>query len=741
MKKISLFKPLAYLCILILLHACEDMSITPVQDNSKENHQTIRATWGDFPETKTAIQDDGVSVWWTTRESINVFHQGKTGKFTSINAESAATAVFDGTFDTETGVGDTLASDYWAIYPYSDDNGFDGTDLTIKVPNIQYPSEGSFEDKSFPAIAHSTSGDLVFYNVCGGICFTVLSNNVSSVVFKSVNGESLTGKVRVGFDDNGVPIVKELINGSDELTVGGPFTPGKPYYAIALPNVLSKGISASVYYNYYPYQQYTMYTIDKPLTISRSRFGKIETIDGKTLDGLAHAIKGIQKSLVKQYYSRQNIGGYPSFQIAMDCLGEDLVFPATGSGWWTNTGEVKWTANRDPNSYITFYPYMLSYDWISQSNRILDIVDEIEGEALYKDMIKAQALFFRANFYFWLVQLYAERYDHAITNSQSAPPLVLTAKNIQQPLSTVEETYSQIIRDLESAIDMLSDVSNPYLNYSSKSDITLATACGVRARVALAMQDWEAAKRYADAAISASSARLMTQEQYQEGFNDASNPEWMWGFEMAADETLYYYGYMAYMSWNFSSVNIRSCPKCINSKLYDLIPETDVRKGLFDPTGAAWEMPLSSYQRYPYMNRKFAVKDYSSSVADANFMRLGEMYLIAAEAAANMGNDAAAQQYLFDLNTTRDDSYVKSTKTGADLLEEIYTYRRIEFWGEGHRFLDLKRLNRDLDRTGANHDPDVSVTMQVPAGDIRWTFAIPQEAIDANSLIPEGIND
>ena len=103
-------------------------------------------------------------------------------------------------------------------------------------------------------------------------------------------------------------------------------------------------------------------------------------------------------------------------------------------------------------------------------------------------------------------------------------------------------------------------------------------------------------------------------------------------------------------------------------------------------------------------------------------------------------NDAAAQQYLYDLNKTRDDGYQKSTKTGADLLEEIYTYRRIELWGEGHRFLDLKRLNRGLDRNGANHVPAVASVMEVPAGDIRCKFAIPQDEIDANDLIDPTIN-
>ena len=458
------------------------------------------------------------------------------------------------------------------------------------------------------------------------------------------------------------------------------------------------------------------------------------------IDNLEAALNGIHKSMVAQYLSRQNIGGYPSFQIAMDCLGEDLVFPAAGNGWWTNTGEVKWTATRNPDAYLTYYPWYLCYKWIGNANMILAYVDECAGPDGQKNMLKGQALTYRANSYFWLAQLYGDRYEKGGANSGLCVPIVTDPSEPKQPLSTLADVYAQIISDLETAIPLLSDKSNAYLSYTSKTDITGATAAGIRARVALVMQDWANAQKYADMAIGSGSAKLMNQEQYCDGFNDASNPEWMWGFEMIADQTLYFYGFMAYMSWNFNSSNIRSAPKCINSKLYDQIPETDIRKTLFDPTGKAWTMPTKSFKTFPYMNRKFAVVDYTSSVADANFMRLGEMYLIAAEGAAKSGNEAAAQQYLYDLNKTRDDGYVKSTKTGADLLEEIYTYRRIELWGEGHRFLDLKRLNMALDRTGANHVPAVASVMEVPADDIRWKFAIPQDEIDANDLIDPNIN-
>ncbi|MBR6269334.1 MAG: RagB/SusD family nutrient uptake outer membrane protein [Bacteroidales bacterium] len=459
-----------------------------------------------------------------------------------------------------------------------------------------------------------------------------------------------------------------------------------------------------------------------------------------TVDNAEACLNGMHKAMVSQYFSRQNIGGIPSFQIAMDCLGEDLVFPVKGNGWWTNTGEYTWSSVRNADDWTTYFPFTISYRQIANANRILDKIDNIEGDATQKNYIKGECLAYRAYFYFWLVQLYADRYDAAKAASTPAVPLVLSSDSdkLMQPISNLDKVYEQICKDLEDAIPLLGTTT-----FTSKCDITAATAMGIRARVALVMKDWAKAKEYADKAIAAASTygyKLMNETQYKDGFNDASNPEWMWGFQMIDDQTLYFYGFMAYMSWNFNSSNIRACPKCINSKLYDKIPDTDVRKGLFDPTGKAWTMPTKSYVKYPYMNRKFAVKSYTSSVADANFMRLGEMYLIAAEACAKNNKPADAQQYLYDLNKTRDAGYTKSTKTGDDLIEEIYTYRRIELWGEGHRFLDLKRNNLDLDRTGANHDPAVAQTMTLPASDIKWKIAYPTEEIEANDYIDNTIN-
>ncbi len=122
---------------------------------------------------------------------------------------------------------------------------------------------------------------------------------------------------------------------------------------------------------------------------------------------------------------------------------------------------------------------------------------------------------------------------------------------------------------------------------------------------------------------------------------------------------------------------------------------------------------------------------------DVPYMRAAEMYLIEAEA-LSYTDENAARNILFEFALNRDPYYTLSTNSGQDLKEEIYIQRRIELWGEGFRFYDLKRLNLPLDRTGANHVGSVINNIYtVPAGDNRWQWLIPLDAINANPLLDQ----
>src|SRR5690606_6117379 len=147
--------------------------------------------------------------------------------------------------------------------------------------------------------------------------------------------------------------------------------------------------------------------------------------------------------------------------------------------------------------------------------------------------------------------------------------------------------------------------------------------------------------------------------------------------------------------------------------------------------------------------------------------RLPEMHLIMAEGYARGGQEADARNALYVVAHDRDPAYALSTKSGEQLTDEIMFQRRVELWVEGFRFLDLKRLNLDLDRgpaprrdfnqggaangwrSGANPtnlDPLASnfnmyeeqavgeLSRYVPAGAKEWEWVIPHLEIEYNPL-------
>ena len=112
--------------------------------------------------------------------------------------------------------------------------------------------------------------------------------------------------------------------------------------------------------------------------------------------------------------------------------------------------------------------------------------------------------------------------------------------------------------------------------------------------MALAQQEW------ADGRANGLMKReqgfnFMTTAQYLSGFNNYTNPEWMWGIKQQDDQGTAFYSFFANMGANYNSSTNRSNPKAINSKLYNLMTATDIRRQLWDPTGTN-----TDFSRFPH---------------------------------------------------------------------------------------------------------------------------------------------
>jgi hypothetical protein len=458
------------------------------------------------------------------------------------------------------------------------------------------------------------------------------------------------------------------------------------------------------------------------------------TVDAfKTTKNAWAAVNGIHRYMYSQIYGSQSQGGQSGNMLYIDIYGEDVVFPNVSNTWLR--GEYQWLSLVNPATASNLYQYGFYYSIIGNANMIIANIDNAEGSQADRDAIKAQALTYRGWAYFNLVQMFGKRYVAGQANSDLGVPLVLEPSTTPIPRNTVAEVYTQVNADLNEAIALYgsSNYTRP-----NKSNFNINVAKGIKSRVALTMQDWGTAAQMAKEARTGFT--LMSRAQYTEGFNSYDNPEWMWGSRIIPAETNYFYSFFAYMSMNFNSTAIRATPKTIFSVLYDKISETDIRKTLFDPTGkntVDFKLPASNYTRVPYQHKKFLVENTANSTGDIPYMRAAELYLAEAEALARSGSESQAIDVLYEVAVARDPEYKKSTNSGQALVDEILWQRRMELWGEGFRFYDLKRTGSKLDRTGGNHNATyTNGTMIVEPNDLRWQLPIPQQEINrANGIV------
>lgn len=451
----------------------------------------------------------------------------------------------------------------------------------------------------------------------------------------------------------------------------------------------------------------------------------------ETTENLFLVVNGIHRSLYLRYGSNRR-GGVGAFMMQVEALGEDYVMTARGNNRFINF--YKWIDNRNASDTDNLFVFSIYYRIIRNANTVINGADLAAGPVEQKNAAVGQALTYRAWAHFQLVQLYAKRYVPGTTNSQLGIPISLLIDQEAAARPTVEAVYTQINQDLDDAIIALEGYVRP-----NKSHFDKSVAQGLKARVALVQGNYAIAATYAEDARAGYT--LMSTEDYFNNFSNYESDEWMWGSHEQEDQGTFFASYGSHVSRNFSSNNIRNNPKAINSTLYSTIPDTDVRKSLFDPTGLHLNLPTGVTLppggiKKPFTSQKFIAAGTDDSRMDIPLMRVSEMYLIEAEAKARL-SDLTAANVLFEYAIVRDPSYTISTNTGTALIDEILLQRRWELWGEGFRFYDLKRMDLPLNRNGANHISSLAIELDIPAGDNRWQWLIPQDAINANSLLKQ----
>lgn len=172
--------------------------------------------------------------------------------------------------------------------------------------NWQRGKENSFDSRLNIALAKSDDyKELAFYNVLGGIRFSVNRSDITKVVFRGNNNEDLAGYLVMEMDANGKPKVSRIIKGEKEISVSlegdQPFKPGVWYYAMMVPTTLTKGYTMEVYTQ----DKMAQKVVNSSTEVKRSVFGSLEKVDS----GLNFNTSLVHLSTSRFYlYATQNFG-------------------------------------------------------------------------------------------------------------------------------------------------------------------------------------------------------------------------------------------------------------------------------------------------------------------------------------------------------------------------------------------------------------------------------------------------
>lgn len=247
-----------------------------------EQEITITATSGEL-DTRTERAADG-SVLWSPGDQISLFYGSGTNGgscFTAQNSETAKTVNFTGTIGVITGGNNIAVEDtyFWAVYPYNANASCDGSSITTELPYAQQATADTFADDLFPSMGRSQGLNIAFYNICGGIKFTVSEEGIKKVTLEGNSEEYLAGKITAGFDANGLPEVTRIANGADIISLsalqGEALIPGKAYYIVLVPTVFESGFTMT----FYKESSCAKKEFTSKVTIRRSVFGTMTTPD------------------------------------------------------------------------------------------------------------------------------------------------------------------------------------------------------------------------------------------------------------------------------------------------------------------------------------------------------------------------------------------------------------------------------------------------------------------------------
>lgn len=157
--------------------------------------------------------------------------------------------------------------------------------------------------------------------------------------------------------------------------------------------------------------------------------------------------------------------------ITLTEFGTDEVIPFDMG--WAAYSELHYHTFSASHSFLDDH-YRVCYEGIKRCNAVIDMPSDVVESTLYDSMVR-QARFLRAIYYFDLVRMYG---GVPLWTKSS-----IDRKEIMKPRATVDQVYTLIVEDFESALALPA-------SWSDAKDKGRATACAAQAFLARVYLQW-----------------------------------------------------------------------------------------------------------------------------------------------------------------------------------------------------------------------------------------------------------
>ncbi len=409
-------------------------------------------------------------------------------------------------------------------------------------------------------------------------------------------------------------------------------------------------------------------------------------------------IEGFETALFGAYDDLQTVAYYGRNMFVLPEIEADLVYLTISN---SNRFVANYTYNWIPTDGTFTGLWNRAYRTILRVNNIINNIDGVEGDDATKNQLKGEALAIRALAHFDLVRWFAKQPTAGNPGSDLGVPIVLESIIDEPSRNTVSEVYTQIVSDLNAAKGLMSSTDMFRFN-ANAVDAFLA-------RVHLYNGDYSAAESAASAVIGSGSYALA--DNYATMFAAPGSSEEIFTLRVIPPDE------------DNGSDNLGGI---YNPQIYGDIRVASDLIGKYEEGDTRANL-IYMFDNGEFYTSKFFEQDGVNGLHSPKIFRLGELYLIRAEARMQTGNSSGA---LDDVNAIREKR--GASPLGSVDMAEILDERARELAFEGHRLFDMVRTGTTIVREQCNTGIELTNPCTLEATSFLTVHPIPQREMDVN---------